>query len=36
MVNFNPISLLFLDAIDRISPYNKTNKLTIVVFDYNS
>ena len=35
MVNFNPISLLFLDAIDRVSPYNK-NKLTIVVFDYNS
>ena len=31
MVNFNPISYLLLDTIDRVLLYTKTNKLTIIV-----
>ena len=31
MVNFNPISYLLLDTIDRVLLYTKINKLTIIV-----
>ena len=31
MENFNPISYLLLDTIDRVLLYTKTNKLTIIV-----